>query len=64
MANYDRLQLLEKDRQELARFKQYAPFRAWFAVKAEMQEARFFDSERKAKAFAKKHAPAAIYAAQ
>jgi Holliday junction resolvase len=64
MANYDRLELLESEKQELIRWKAILPFRAWFAVKAEHNEARFFDSLRKAKNFAKKHTPAAIYAAQ
>lgn len=64
MANYDRLALLETEKAELLKMKQYAPFRAWFAVKPLIGEAHFFDSQGKAKTFAKKHAPAAIYAAQ
>ena len=64
MAEYNRLQISEQDIAELRRCKSYFPFREWFAVKAEMQECRFFDSKRKALNFAKKHAPAAIYGAQ
>ena len=61
MANYNRLALLDSETAELAALKRAAPFRQWFAVKAENNEARFFDSKRKALGFARQHPPAAIY---
>ena len=59
--NYDRLALTETDKQELASLRAYYPFRKWIIVKPEMAETGFFYSGRKANAYAKKHAPAAIY---
>lgn len=55
MANYDRLQLTESETRELAFCKRNLPFRDWFAVKAINNEARFFDTKRKALNYARKH---------
>lgn len=63
MAEYDRLALLASEEQELRSLKTYAPFRDWHAVKALVHEARFFDTKRKAMAFAKKHSEARVYRA-
>ena len=61
---YDRMQLLVSEREELLMLKRSCPFRQWFAVKALNNEAHFFDSKRKANTFAAKHVPATIYGAQ
>lgn len=59
--DYNRIALTELEKQELQHFKMWFPFRKWFGVKPEMAEFRCFDSQRKAKNYATKHAPAAIY---
>lgn len=61
--NYNRLELLEAEKAELITWKQRLPFRDWHGVKPEVAEFRCFDTKRKASAYAKKHAPAAIYRA-
>lgn len=55
MANYDRLALTEPEMRELGLFQRIFPFRQWFVVKALNNEARFFDSRRKALNYARKH---------
>jgi hypothetical protein len=61
MANYNRLEIQERDKAELLRLKAYFPFRKWFIVKAELQETAFFDSLAKAKRYAKDFEHVAIY---
>jgi hypothetical protein len=61
MANYNRLALLKSEETEMQNLRAHFPFRKWFAVKAENNQARFFDSQRKANNFARAHTPAAIY---
>ena len=57
----NRMQLLESEIAEARNLKDHFPFRQWFIVKPEVGETGNFASRRKANAYAKKHAPAAIY---
>ena len=52
-----------KEHAELLLRRDYFPFREWYAVKTESGEVEYFDSKGKATQWAKKHAPAAIWAA-
>ena len=61
MANYNRLELTDADREDYRCLREHFPFRKWFIVKPEMHDTMIVDSLRKAKRLAKEHAPAAIY---
>lgn len=58
---YNRMALLESEIAEAKNLKAHFPFRQWFIVKPEVGETGNFCSKRRANAYARKHAPAAIY---